>query len=95
MTENTSSDTDAKPMHEYSISSGELASTAVLLAVSNDTGTPIEDLPSLTSVMDTEHLDGLCASFPDENGQVSFTYHGYEVTIRTDKTVVLRPNEKG
>lgn len=93
MTDNAPSAVDNESVDEYSIASDESASTAVLLFVGDVTDTPIEDLPSLTSVVNTEHLDGLCASFADDNGQVSFTYYGYEVAVHTGKTVVLRSIE--
>jgi len=94
MTDNAPSSADNESAYEYSMASDEAASTAVTLFVSDVAETPIEDLPSLSSIVDTEHLNGLWASFPDDNGQVSFTYHDYEVTLRSDHTVVLRPVEK-
>lgn len=94
MTDDNPSAPDNEIVYEYSIAAEELASTAVLLSVSDVTDTPIEDLPSLTNVVDTEHLDGLWASFADDNGQVTFTFHGYQVTLRADETVVLRRREE-
>lgn len=91
MTKNARSAANEQTVYEYSIDSDESASTAVLLFVGDVVDSPIEDLPPLTSIVNTEHLDGLCASFADENGQVSFTYYGFDVTISVDETVVLRP----
>jgi len=90
MTDDVPSATDNEPVFEYSIAENELASTAVLLSISDVTDTPIEDLPSLTGVVDTELLDGLYASFEDDNGEVSFTYHGFGVTIYADGHIELR-----
>lgn len=45
------------------------------------------DLPTLYDVIDPEALESLVRSMAD--GEVSFTYAGYEVTVESDGTVRL------
>lgn len=73
------------------------SSTAVVLAVAAVTETDPLDLGSLNDRLDPECLDGLFApqqyGTPRAEGQVTFQFSGYEVTVHSDGVVVLDPHQ--
>lgn len=79
--------------YEYTVESGEEVSTAVLLAISDITGNDVDELSTLSEILDPDKLNGLCDSFEQEGAQVSFDHHGFHVTIHGAETVTLRKRE--
>lgn len=62
---------------------------AVLHEVAEEKGVPPEELnPFLYDVIDPDALD---AVFQGSTGNVSFEYHGYDVTVSHSGTVNLEP----
>lgn len=61
-------------------------STLVVEAVSAETGTPVDELPCLHDVIDTDALAALFAA-RDTAGHVRFRYAGHDVTVHADRTV--------
>ncbi len=94
--------TDA--VERYDLSSDEPISTGVVMAIAAASGTepaPTADttggtqaLEPLYTVVDPDALDALFRA--DGSGaagpeRVTFTYHGYEVTVTDDRQVRLEP----
>lgn len=74
---------------------GETLSYRVIEAIADREGVPSEDLqPPLYEVVDLEALDELFAPTPKGtprgDGQVSFFYRGYEVTVTSDNEITIR-----
>ncbi|MEF8800405.1 MAG: HalOD1 output domain-containing protein [Halolamina sp.] len=55
--------------------------------VANTADTDVLDQPPLYDVIDPDALDALVEAMSD--GEVSFIYAGYEVTVESDRTVTL------
>jgi len=66
---------------------GGLPSEQILTKVANKTDTDVLDLPTLYDTVDVEYLDGTIESL--DNGSISFTYCGEEITVASDGTVTL------
>lgn len=63
-------------------------STAVVEAVATAEGRDPGDVPEpLYESVDTDALEAMIASM--DEGQVTFTYHGYEVAVDADGDVTL------
>lgn len=80
--------------HEYGIGTDEAPSTAIAMAVSTAVGQPVEDIPPLQDHLAASALNELCESLPpeadDSSGHVTFSYHGFTVTVSGSDTVYLR-----
>ncbi len=80
-------------IHQYSFDRDETDSIVVTVssAVSDVTGTPIEEMPPLQETLDCDSLESLFSSFNIEDmsgvGQVGFTFCGCTVRIDTSGTV--------
>lgn len=80
----------------YSIGEGETPSEAVTYALmDSSTDVPLERRRPLYEVVDPDALDNLFR--PNEGsvnddvvGRVTFTYGGYDVTVRADGEILLR-----
>jgi hypothetical protein len=46
-------------------------------------------------VIDPEALETLVESVSTPSASVTFSYHGFEVTVSADRTVTLTPNHTG
>lgn len=64
------------------------ASRRVVESVADAAGTAPTALPSLTDVVDPDALDALFAG-DRTNGQVTFHYAGYRVTVSADRRVTV------
>ena len=68
------------------IESAESVSLAVVMAVGQRKGTPVEELRPLYDVVDPDALDALCTA---AEVSVTFSYDGYIVTINGDESIHL------
>ncbi len=68
---------------------------AVVEAVAAAEGVdPIELEPTLGSVIDVDALNELFDRRPGGAGRVSFSYHGYHVTVGSDGRVTVEPADE-
>ncbi|MFC7018883.1 MULTISPECIES: HalOD1 output domain-containing protein [Haloarcula] len=67
---------------------GSETGRAVVDAVAEAAGTAPTALPSLTDVVDPDALDALFAG-DRANGEVTFRYAGYRVTVSADRRVTV------
>lgn len=75
-------------------------STTIVLAVSDLTGRPIDELTPLSDVVNPDALDELLRPEGTALGQdvpisVTFEYEGYSVTVRRDGHVGIQPSAGG
>lgn len=63
------------------------ASERVIQRVATATESDELDLPQLYDVIDPDALDTFIEQLAD--GQITFTYAGYEVTVTSEKTISL------
>lgn len=90
----------------YQVSAGESLSEAVIQAVSAISGSdPVPETPSETgagqalgplyTVVDPEALDSVFqptdSDVAQPGDQVTFPYHGYEVTVRSGGSIFVNP----
>ena len=73
--------------HTHAATDGE-TSRAVVAAVAEAAGTAPTALPSLTDVVDPDALDALFSG-DRTDGEVSFRYAGYRVTVTADRRVTV------
>ena len=78
-------DTGSKPLPDGTEKS---LSFAVIESVSDVTGKPPEQLPSLTRFVDPDALDALFTT-PESSGRLTFEYAGHSVTVFSDRTVTV------
>lgn len=64
-----------------------LPSEQILTKVADKTNTDVLELPTLYDTVDAEKLDTVIDSL--DNGSVSFTYYGEDVTVTSDGAVSL------
>lgn len=64
-----------------------LPSDQILTKVANKANTDVLELPTLYDTVDAEKLDAVIESL--DNGSVSFTYYGEDITVTSDGTVTL------
>lgn len=87
------SHSDSDLIRQFSFDSTETDSVvvAVSAAVSEVTGTPMEEMPPLQETLDCDALESLFSSFDiddiGEIGQVQFPFHGCTVRIDTTGTI--------
>lgn len=67
--------------------------TAVVERVSEVTGREETELPVLQSAVDVDALETLLLTDREGSVQVSFRYAGLRVTIRSDRTILLRGSD--
>jgi hypothetical protein len=68
--------------------------TAVIERVADTTGHDVRSLPSLHEAVDTDALDELLTGVEDDDAvQVSFSYCDLWITVRSDRSIVLHPDE--
>jgi len=86
-------DSDPDPSRPFADRLGNADPTvAVVEAVSALTGQSVEDLPPITSAVDPEALDALCAGSSAESDlTVSFRYAGHDVTVSADESITVSP----
>ncbi len=95
------SNTDNDLVHQYSFDSDETDSIVITVsnAVSDVTGTPMEEMPPLQETLDCDALESLFDSFDIEHmsgiGQVGFSFHGCTVRIDTTGTVQVYNENHG
>jgi len=53
------------------------------------------ELQPLYEVIDPEALETLVESVSTPSASVTFSYHGFKVTVAADRTVTLTPNHTG
>lgn len=86
------------PVSRPALSDGRNVSTAVVEAVAEAEGvSPTEMETPLQQVIDPEALNELFRpgrSSPDDEFRVSFTYFGYEITVRGPERIVVRQTTK-
>lgn len=93
--------TDSDLIHQYSFDGDETDSIVVTVssAVSDVTGTPMDEMPPLQETLDCDSLESLFSSFNIEEmsgvGQVGFTFHGCTVRIDTTGTVQVYEENRG
>lgn len=68
-------------------------SERVIQNVATATGTDALELPALWDAVDPDALDAAVETMTD--GEVSFAYAGYEVTVTSDETITLRERPVG
>lgn len=90
MAESDSTTGDLPRSVEVSVTPAESVSDAVVMAISDETSTPVEECEPLYDAVNPDALDALCSSFSGD-GAVSFAYNGYDVTVTDEETIVLRP----
>lgn len=75
-----------KPLHAFTWSESEQPSSAIVIAISEVTGTDPMVLEPLYNVIDPDALNSLFESTGPSrlDGSVSFEYCGYQVTIEAD-----------
>lgn len=66
---------------------GGLPSEQILTKVADKTDTDVLELPTLHDTVDAEKLDGVIESL--DNGSISFTYYGENITVTSDGAVKL------
>lgn len=73
----------------------ESPSTAILSAVATVSDTDLLEMKPLQSVIDTDALNAVAApeSSTDDGRQVTFEFHGYEVTVRSSGYLTIRPHQ--
>lgn len=67
-------------------------SEAVALALADEQGLDATELPPLYASIDPEALDALLRRAPD--ARVTFTHHGYEITVDGRGDVALAPTDE-
>ena len=93
--------TDAELIHQYSFDRDETDSIVVAVsnAVSEVTGTPMEEMPPLQETLDCDALESLFDSFNIEDmselGQVGFSFHGCTIRIDTTGTIQVYDGNYG
>jgi hypothetical protein len=69
--------------------------TSVVLAVADAAGIDPIDLPPIYDIVDPDALDGLFGAAGGRrlDGEVSFRYYGYLVTVRSDGGLTVEPTD--
>ena len=77
---------DEKSLHAFTWSESDQPSSAIVIAISEVTGTDPIDLEPLYNVVNPDSLNSLFDSTAPSrlDGSVSFEYCGYQVTIKAD-----------
>ena len=81
----------------YQVSADESLSEGVVAAVSETASTPAvpssgsgqEEIEPLFSAVDPDALDAVFDGSDGRRGEVTFTYHGYEVSVRSEGLISL------
>lgn len=71
----------------------QTVSERVIQKISTASGTDALELPPLYDAIEPDALDTLVEGMAD--GEVSFTYAGYDVTVASDATISLRERPAG
>lgn len=71
--------------------SHEEISLAIIEAVSEATGTPIEELPLISDSIDPDAIEALVMADSSADLTVTFTYAGQRVVLHSDNTVFVQP----
>lgn len=80
-------------VHSGRIEDGDSCDVAVVEAIADAADSDPHELDVLQEVIDVDALERLVDSRGSEEiaaGHVTFSYCGYEVTITTDRTLILR-----
>lgn len=64
-------------------------------AVSDVVGTPIEELPPLSEVINPEAVAALVAENHSQDVRITFSYAGVRVLVHSGATVYVRPIQPG
>lgn len=73
---------------------GDVCAT-VVAAVSEATGVETDSLDPLYTVVEPDVLRSLCQTRPGVEGHVTFTWAGCEVTVHSDRRVLVRERTAG
>jgi len=78
-------------VRSYTPADDEAATTAVLEAVSLNSGVPVLELPPSREAVDPDGLNALCRGKRGK-ANVQFEYAGQTVVVREDRTVEVCPS---
>lgn len=67
---------------------------AVLEAVSNRLGTPVDDLPPLSESISLDGLEAVTESGKPDDVTVGFSYAGLRVFVHSGEFVYVRPTDQ-
>lgn len=82
---------ESETYYTYHEPGGSMAET-VVRAVATVSGTEPTDMEPLTETVDPDALDRIVSSFPaDRRWNLTFSFHGYEVSIEASGRVELSP----
>ncbi|WP_232700500.1 HalOD1 output domain-containing protein [Halobacterium wangiae] len=73
-------------VRSYTPADDEAATTAVLEAVSLNSGVPVLELPPLSEAIDPDSLNAICRH-TQNTANVQFEYAGQTVVVHEDRTV--------
>lgn len=65
--------------------------TRVTMAVADETGRPVEELPPLAEAINPDGLVALVTEDSSHDVTVTFAYAGQRVLVHSDNTVYVRP----
>jgi hypothetical protein len=85
---------DRAETYHVACDESELISTNVVLSVAALEGVRPTELEPLAMTVDPDALDGLFAPDASVRGQVSFTYAGYDVTVRSGGQLDIVPADE-
>jgi arginase family enzyme len=85
---------DRAETYHVACDGAELVSTNVVLSVAALEGVRPTELDPLAMTVDPDALDDLFAPGTEVRGRVSFTYEGYDVTVRSDGRLEVVPADE-
>lgn len=65
--------------------------TTIVSTIADRTGIEPTDMVPLYSRIDPELIDRMCQGGPEISGEIMFDYHGFRVTVTSDRQILITP----